>query len=588
MEADMKERRLDEVIVEPSRVAGGEDGTPADAKQRSTVYAGRLVIDGERVYAWTPYAFKDRCKSVPGGRWDAERRAWFWRTSDDVVLGLDLALPRSVIARDVAFDLLLDRVKLQRDADQVRAHLPDEDVDGIPLEKLPSWAHQRRAFWKAWGKRAAMLAMDMGTGKSKVAVDLVQNRDDRSVLILCPRSVVGVWPREFERHAVARSEWHIVTLDTGSSTRNHALAIAGASLAKARGQRLVVVVNYESAWRTPVSTWLTGREWDTVICDESHRIKSATGKASKFAATLTGHARHRLALSGTPMAHTPLDVFAQYRFLDPAIFGASYYAFKHRYGRWGGYGGYQLLGLMNEDDLNRRFYSIAYRVGAEVLDLPVATHSQRDVILGPAARKAYSEMFRTFVTWVKSGDDREPVTVVNALGKLLRLQQITSGFLPGDETRDLVQVDTAKEETLADVLEDLDEPVVVFCRFRGDLDAVKRVCEKQGRRYGELSGRDRSGLGADARMATDIDVLGAQIQSGGVGIDLTRARVCIYYSVGFSLSDYQQSLARVHRPGQSRSVTYVHLVAPGTVDETVYQALSERRDAVEAILREVQ
>jgi hypothetical protein len=70
-----------------------------------------------------------------------------------------------------------------------------------------------------------------------------------------------------------------------------------------------------------------------------------------------------------------------------------------------------------------------------------------------------------------------------------------------------------------------------------------------------------------------------------VGIDLSRAAYAFYYSLGFSLGDYEQSLARLRRPGQTRCVRYYHLVAPGTVDEQVYAALRERRSVIEAVLR---
>lgn len=75
-----------------------------------------------------------------------------------------------------------------------------------------------------------------------------------------------------------------------------------------------------------------------------------------------------------------------------------------------------------------------------------------------------------------------------------------------------------------------------------------------------------------------------QIQSGGAGVDFTRSRYCIYYSLGFSLGDYDQSLARIHRPGQQREVTYYHLIAKDTVDEQVYAALDARRDVVTSIM----
>lgn len=105
-----------------------------------------------------------------------------------------------------------------------------------------------------------------------------------------------------------------------------------------------------------------------------------------------------------------------------------------------------------------------------------------------------------------------------------------------------------------------------------------------GRRYGELSGRDKEGLNERAEMSDQIDLIGVQYQSGGVGIDLTRACYGVYYSQTWSLGDYLQSLKRLHRPGQERTTMYYHLVAAGTVDEIVYRALSKREEVVDAIL----
>ena len=82
----------------------------------------------------------------------------------------------------------------------------------------------------------------------------------------------------------------------------------------------------------------------------------------------------------------------------------------------------------------------------------------------------------------------------------------------------------------------------------------------------------------------DVDVAGVQIQAGGVGIDLTRARYAVYYSLGHSLTDYLQSRRRVHRPGQTRTTTYFHLIAEDTVDQQVYQALASKQDVVEFIM----
>lgn len=458
-----------------------------------------------------------------------------------------------------------------------------DDLEPVAITRHPAWRHQLQGYHFARGLPAAMLAMDMGTGKSKVTIDIIQNSNDRNVLIICPKSVVAVWPREFEKHAADLGRFIIVPLLAGTSEARGQEVERKVKLAATTNRTVVFVVNYESVWRPALAKVLMSVEWSRIVCDESHRMKSPTGVASKFIGQLGTRAQRRLALTGTPMPHSPLDAFGQYRFLDRAVFGDSYFRFKHTYGVWGGYGGHELLGYRNEDDLNRRFYALAYRVGKEVLDLPDAIHETRAVALEPAAMKMYRDLRDEFVAWVGEGHE---VTASNALAKLLRMQQLTSGFLPGIEGEGTVEVSTAKAELLGDVIEDMavDEPIVVFCRFRADLDVVHRIAESQGRTSGELSGRKNE---LAAWQAGETSVLAVQIQSGGVGIDLTRSRYCVYYSLGFSLGDYSQSLARAHRPGQTRNVMYLHLVAANTIDEIVYAALASRQEVVQTILKEL-
>ncbi|MCK9326896.1 MAG: SWF/SNF helicase family protein, partial [Bacteroidales bacterium] len=175
------------------------------------------------------------------------------------------------------------------------------------------------------------------------------------------------------------------------------------------------------------------------------------------------------------------------------------------------------------------------------------------------------------------------ITATNALVKLIRLAQLTGGTLLTDDGKE-VEVSSAKKALLDEVMEDMEteEPVVVFARFRKDLDRIAETAAKLGRKSYELSGR-RNELKLWQEDTTG-SVLAVQEQAGGVGISLVRARYCIYYSVGYSLGDYEQSLARIHRPGQSRGVLYVHLLTEQSIDEAVYGALDARRDVVEAIL----
>jgi len=282
------------------------------------------------------------------------------------------------------------------------------------------------------------------------------------------------------------------------------------------------------------------------------------------------------------MPHSPMDIYSQYRFLDSGIFGTSFVAFKKRYAIMGGFQGHEIIGWANEDEMNRKFYSIAYKADKSVIELPEYIDIYRKAELTPKAMKVYRELEEVFWTDVDKGE----VTAANALTRLLRLQQVTSGYVRTDEKEE-VEIDTSKADLLADIIEDIEieEPITVFARFRHDITTIKKTFEKAGRSCAELSGSANELKDWQDGKFNSIVV---QIQSGGLGISLARARYCIYYSLGFSLGDYEQSRARIHRPGQQREVVYIHLLMKNTIDERVYGALKKKKDVVRSILdREV-
>jgi SNF2 family DNA or RNA helicase len=247
------------------------------------------------------------------------------------------------------------------------------------------------------------------------------------------------------------------------------------------------------------------------VLDESHRIKAPGGQASRYLARLAVKQQHarRLCLTGTPMPHSPLDLYGQFRFLDPQVFGTSYTRMRARYAECDVRFPSKVKFWKNQDELASKLDAHSWRVTAdEVLDLPEAIHETIPVELSP---------------------------------KVMRF-------------------------------------------YRTDLDDVAAVARELGREYAEVSG-ERKDLGR--WQDGDAAILGVQMQSGGVGIDCSRAAYAFYYSLGFSLGDYEQSLARLRRPGQTRCVRYYHLVCEGTVDAQVYAALRERRNVIEAVLRQL-
>jgi SNF2 family DNA or RNA helicase len=448
------------------------------------------------------------------------------------------------------------------------------------------WRHQQAAFRFCLdkftaGQRGLLLAMMMGTGKSLVALMLLLWLKAQRILIACPLRVVQVWVTQIERHV--NIPMVVVALDDeiGSVENKKALAVEKLQLAEALGIPLVLIVNYDSAWREPFAPWAAKMHWDLALCDEVHKCKSPTGRTSKFFALLAARADYRLGLTGTPMPHNHTDIFGILRFVDVSILGRYWGPFKREYCQMGGYDNKQIVAPRNLAQLEQKVAQAMFRVGKDVLDLPPETHVTYRCELTPEGRRVYRSLDEFFVAGVKEGK----ITAANAMVKVLRLAQITGGWCPTDDGEPY-HVDDAKQKLLEDTLEDIGdgEPVAVFCWFHQDLDAVRDSCRRLGYSSLELSGRDDQLKDWQEGRA---QVLAVQIRSGGVGVDFTRARYSIFYSLGFSLADYEQAKSRVHRPGQTRPVEHIHLLVKHTVDERIMRALEKRAEVIEAILAEI-
>lgn len=448
----------------------------------------------------------------------------------------------------------------------------------------PLWDHQRDALGFLDGRHAALLHHDPGTGKSRVVVEYVARHRPARTLIVAPLSVVPVWPAEFRKHADGDGIARVFPLDSGAVARR--AAEAREWLGNTDGIPTVLVLNYESAWREPMAETLLSFPWDLVVLDESHRAKSPGGKASRFLARLRTRAAKRVCLSGTPFPHSPLDAYAQARFLDASIFGSSLVAYRARYAVMGGHvvngRPVQIVGWTNMDEWAAKVAAFAHRVRREdVLELPPFQHIDVPVTLPPAALKAYRDMARDLIAEIEAGT----VTSANAMVKVTRLSQLASGHAKIEETGAVVPLHDAKARALRDLLDDLapDEPVVVFCRFVASAEAALAVARDAGRPTGRVDGRENT-LGGHVWKPAPGEVLVANYASGAVGLDFVAGRYCVLYEATFNGGDWEQSLLRVHRANQARSVAYYHLLATETLDRRVRDALQRKKDAVEAAL----
>jgi SNF2 family DNA or RNA helicase len=295
----------------------------------------------------------------------------------------------------------------------------------MPIRATP-YKHQINAFNFVCGKfglvpadgvssNGAALLMEMGTGKTITGIAvtgaLYKSGRIRRVLVVAPLSILGVWDEEFAKFA--GFDYTLAVL-TGSGSKK------ADTLRHMRGTPLqVAVINYESAWR--LEKELQAWNPDLVIADEGHKIKTHNIAASKAMHRLGARARYKLLLTGTVITNKAIDVFSQYKFLNPAIFGQSFYVFRNRYFDMVGYGNHTpVLKRSMERDLMRRLHSIAFRATkAECLDLPEVTDIVRTVELEPAAMRIYKDLVKD--SYAELGQSE--VTVTNILTRLLRLSQ---------------------------------------------------------------------------------------------------------------------------------------------------------------------
>ena len=436
------------------------------------------------------------------------------------------------------------------------------------------WPHQAAALGfltslLSDGFRGGGLFSDLGTGKTKVAVGLLDHFEANFVLVVGPLSAMTVWHGELRKHSTR--PWQIVLPKRSVSVAERLRRIE-LRRRQVRGVPFLVAMNYEAVFREPFASWAMEQAWDFVVCDELHHAKDPKGRISTFLANLRDRARRRLGMTGTPIAHSPHDVWAQYRFLDPGVFPMSFRDFAKRY---------QVTrdSFTNRDELEAAMAQIAFRVDNSVLHLPPVLFERRSLPLSPSAMALYRRLERDLVVDYMGGR----ISRKNALVRLLRLQQVACGHIRDDEGR-LHVVDHAKEQMLDELLADVHEPVVVFAEFLYDLDRIREVAERRRLRVGELSGR-RNDLAA--WQAGELDVLAVQNDAGAEAVDLSRARLGVFYSLGWSLRTWEQSIGRLHRSGQTRPVVFVYLLVEGTLDERKPRFLERRADLVDALLEDL-
>ena len=469
--------------------------------------------------------------------------------------------------------------------------MANQNNPSLPMPiKVRPYLHQQAAFDFACRKfgllpsdsrsRGVALLMEMGCGKTLTSIGiagiLYQFGLVNRVLVVAPLSILGVWDEEFS--SMAAFPYSLTVLKgTGEKKRQQIREVSGDGLQ-------VLVVNYESA--RILEKELLQYDADLIIADEGHKIKENRSKQSRAMHSLGDRASYRLLLTGTLITNKELDVFSEYRFLNSRVFGTSFYAFRNQYFDMVGYGNHiPRFRQWMLDDFLRRMHSIAYRVTkAECLDLPEVTEEVVPVALEPKAMKAYRELEQDSFTELKDGE----VTAMNVLTKLLRLSQLTGGHVTDDDSGDH-RISTAKLDALSDILDsaaDQGQKAVVMARFVPELNDIEELLQKKKIPYAVVRGGVKDRAAEVARFQNDPEcrVFVGQIAAAGLGITLTAANMMVFYSLDYSMSNFDQAKARIHRVGQTKRCHYIYLTCTGTVDRKVLRSLRSKVDLAKMLV----
>lgn len=472
-------------------------------------------------------------------------------------------------------------------------------LDTYRFKNVP-YEHQSSYLKQFWRRPVAALFADMGTGKSFMVINNFAMLYDRgqinSVLIIAPKGVYRNWvDQELLKH-LPEHIIHRTALWTPSPRKAEKATLE--KLWEVTEDLKILVMNVEALSTAKGVEYATRFVRSTncfMTIDESTTIKTPTAKRAKNAVKVGLEAKYKRIMTGSPVTRSPLDLFQQCDFLSPECLNStSYYAFRARYAvmvekNMGSHSFKKVVGYRKLDELKEKLDKFSYRIRKdECLDLPEKVYIKREVHLTKEQVKAYQEMKTMALALLKDG----MVSTVNALTQLMRLHQIVCGHVKLDDDR-IVSIPSKRIEELLSVIEEASDKVIIWANYRHDIDAIKLALQKEygmnavGTYYGDTDDDER------ARVVKEFQDLNSELRffvgnprTGGYGLTLTAADTVVYYSNNFDLEVRLQSEDRAHRIGQTRSVTYVDLISPGTVDEKIVKALRGKIDIANEVLGE--
>lgn len=467
--------------------------------------------------------------------------------------------------------------------------------------KTKPYEHQMQVLEKSWREKYYALFMEMGTGKSKIAVDtlglLYQENEIDAALIIAPKGVYHNWVyKEIPTHMSDKTDYVVLAWQPNITQKFRS---SFEDLCKTKKLK-IFVMNVEAlstAKGTNTAHWFTKRFPNSmIIVDESTTIKNRKASRTKNVIYVGQNCKYKRILTGSPITQSPMDLYSQCEFLNPTLLNfKSYYSFQARYAvlqkrNFGPRSIQQIVGFRKLEELNEKLDGFSSRtLKKDCLDLPDKIFIRREVPLSPEQSKVYMQMSKLALAMLEDG---QLSTTTNVLTQIIRLQQICCGFINDDEGN-TTEIKNDRLNELINVCEEANGKIIIWATFVHDIVNIgQELSEKFGKDsfvtfYGATSQEERQ-IAVDSFQDPNSNVrfFVGNSRTGGFGITLTEANTVIYYSNNYDLEIRLQSEDRAHRIGQTKSVTYVDLVSPKTVDEKVLKALKSKQNLASQVLGE--
>ena len=448
--------------------------------------------------------------------------------------------------------------------------------------KTIPYEHQRNALIKGAKELNFAYFLEMGTGKTKVAIDniayLYQEKLITTAIVIAPNSVYKNWIKEIETHSPVTDYTMFVWKDDNEINY--------------QADKLnYVLMNVEALSHKNGFDFLTKLVINTgqkaiMIVDESTTIKNDKAKRSKNICKLSPHVKYKRILTGSPVTKSPLDLYQQCAFLSKDLLGyPSFVAFRARYAvmKQINMGPNRVVLIpqyyTNLDELEAKIKKFSFRVRKiDCLDLPKKIYQQRYVNLTKEQIKVYEDLRK----YARSIIEDKEVSFANKLTEILKLHQVCNGYLKTDDGEIVPFDNDPKLEELLSIIEESDGKFIIWANYIHNIKTIVKTLRKEyGDEsvvsiYGEITTENRKKAVEEFQGNDKVRFFVGNPSTGGYGLTLTAASYVVYYSNNYNLEVREQSEDRAHRIGQTKSVTYIDLIIDKTIDSHIISALKRK------------